>query len=142
MEAWYTAAAAKMDRFQPGALALGVQALGLLKPGEGVPGGVSERFLRIALEGRQVMVGFRGEELGQMLWGLAELRWWPGDEWMEAWSEGEEGVMGWWKCMSSGFGVWLSLLFVPMCVPLALAHVCRDCNALCVRHGLLHVLLP
>jgi hypothetical protein len=104
MEAWYIAAASKMDRFQPGALALGFQALGLLKPGEGVPGAVSERFLRVALErGKEVMVGFRSEELGQVLWGLADLRWWPGDEWMRVWMEGEGAEAGWpgigWICL-------------------------------------------
>ena len=96
MDAWYTAAAAKMDRFQPGALALAFQALGLLKPGEGVPGGVSERFLKIAQDrAAEVMVGFRAEELGQLLWGLAELRWWPGDEWMQVWMDGE---LSWGGC--------------------------------------------
>jgi hypothetical protein len=96
MEAWYTAAAAKMEGTRMGVLALQLQALGLLQPGQGVPGAVPERFLLLAV-GRAEQLLQEGEgsaaDLGQVLWGLAQLRYWPGQRWMQLWYEGEVQIM-------------------------------------------------
>jgi hypothetical protein len=99
MEAWYTAAAAKMESTRLEVLALQLQALGLLSPGEGVPGAVPERFMLLALgRAEQLVQGGEGSaaDLGQMLWGLAQLRYWPGQQWMQVWFEGEEGRVACW----------------------------------------------
>jgi hypothetical protein len=98
-DAWYRAAAARMASFGPGEIALSLHALGALRPGVGVPGGVPGRFVQELLPAaRRALGAAGGAQLSQMLWGLAELRLWPGRAWVEDWLAGEVG----WVVGSSG----------------------------------------
>jgi hypothetical protein len=100
MECWYRAAAARMHAFTPQSLALSLQALGMLRPGTDVPGGVSGRWLQAALlhsrkllasslQQQQQQQQCGGQELARLLWGFGELRFWPGQAWMDDWLAGE-----------------------------------------------------
>jgi hypothetical protein len=99
MECWYRAAAARMHAFSPQSLALSLQALGMLRPGTDVPGGVSGRWLQAALLHSRGLLGCSqqqqqqqqqcgGQELARLLWGFGELRFWPGQAWMDDWLAG------------------------------------------------------
>eukprot|EP00879_Flechtneria_rotunda_P021636 GHRR01022805.1.p1 GENE.GHRR01022805.1~~GHRR01022805.1.p1 ORF type:complete len:346 (+),score=114.54 GHRR01022805.1:734-1771(+) len=86
MECWYRAAASHMHAFTPDVLATALQALGMLQPGKEVPGGVSGKFLQVVLtHSREIMSSCNGSELSKVLWGFAELRFWPGQAWMDQW---------------------------------------------------------
>ncbi|KAF6258064.1 hypothetical protein COO60DRAFT_1701523 [Scenedesmus sp. NREL 46B-D3] len=90
MECWYRAAAARMHAFTPQSLALSLQALGMLRPGTDVPGGVSGRWLAAVLLHSRGLLGSGqqqcgGQELARLLWGFGELRFWPGQAWMDDW---------------------------------------------------------
>ncbi|KAF8062903.1 Scube1 [Scenedesmus sp. PABB004] len=86
MRAWFRASAARMHAFTPGGLAAALAALGALQPGRGVPGAVSARWLSAALSrSREVLPDASGGELAKLLWGFAELRFWPGQAWMDGW---------------------------------------------------------
>lgn len=90
MECWYRACAAHMHAFTPQALATAVAAVGMLRPGRDVPGGVSGRWLQLVLQkSREQFDESSGSELVKILWGLAELRVWPGQDWMNDWLTGE-----------------------------------------------------
>lgn len=78
-----------MHAFTPQALATAIQAVGMLQPGNNVPGGVSGRWLQLVLQKTQEVMGTcSGSELVKMLWGLAEIRVWPGQPWMDVWLAG------------------------------------------------------
>eukprot|EP00775_Hariotina_reticulata_P005237 gene5237-5472_t len=86
MECWYRTCAAHMHAFTPQTLAVSLQALGMLRPGAEVPGAVSGRWLKLALQrSGELLAESSGAELSHMLWGFAELHYWPGLSWMEAW---------------------------------------------------------
>lgn len=90
MDCWYRAAASRMRSFGPAELALAVHALGALHPGQGVPGALPGRFVRELLpQSRRLLPSCSGFQLSQVLWGLAELRLWPGQLWLEDWLAGE-----------------------------------------------------
>jgi len=90
MDGWYRAAAARMAAFGAGELSLALHALGALRPGVGVPGAIPGRFVQELLPAaRAALVSATGQQLSQMLWGLAELRLWPGQTWLEDWLAGE-----------------------------------------------------
>ncbi|KAI8471244.1 MAG: cryptococcal mannosyltransferase 1-domain-containing protein [Monoraphidium minutum] len=85
-DAWYRAAAARAAAFGPGELALALHALGALRPGVGVPGAVPGRFARELLPAaRRLLPRCSGVQLAQVVWGLAELRLWPGQAWLDDW---------------------------------------------------------
>ncbi|GBG00145.1 hypothetical protein Rsub_12836 [Raphidocelis subcapitata] len=87
--AWYRAAAARMGAFRPAELALALHALGALRPGVGVPGGVPGRFVAELLPAaRALLPRCSGGQLVAVLWGLAELRLWPGQAWLDDWLAG------------------------------------------------------
>ncbi|KIZ04086.1 hypothetical protein MNEG_3876 [Monoraphidium neglectum] len=95
MDAWYRAAAARAAAFGPGELALALHALGALRPGVGVPGSVPGRFVREVLPAaRRILGACSGAQLAQTLWGLAELRLWPGQPWLEDWLAAEPVSLG------------------------------------------------
>jgi hypothetical protein len=88
-DAWYRAAAARARAFGPAELALALHALGTLRPGVGVPGGVPGRFAAELLPAARRLLGAcTGPQLAQLLWGLAELRLWPGRGWLDDWLAG------------------------------------------------------
>jgi hypothetical protein len=90
MECWYRASAAHIHAFTPQSLAVSLQALGMLRPGVEVPGAVSGRWLKVTLQrSQELLADSSGAELSHFLWGFAELRYWPGLPWMEAWLTGQ-----------------------------------------------------
>lgn len=90
MECWYAAAVARMPSFSASNLAVAIHALGVLQPGKDAPGAVSGRFIAVVLPRVQALIAeLTGTELGQVLWGLAELKIKPGDEFMNNWMSGE-----------------------------------------------------
>lgn len=90
MECWYRACAVHMHAFTAQSLSTALQAIGMLKPGNNVPGGISGRWLQLVLQrSRELMSRCSGSEMVKMLWGLAEIRVWPGQAWIDEWLTGK-----------------------------------------------------